>query len=510
MMTNAKQRIIDLVKEGRLTKEEAVILFENRMDTKALEALEPTDHQDTAAAYNEQQPKDTEQLEKTNQNVQETSVDSQTDLAEISDKDEQGENQASEADQTEEERVAAFYAELNAQFQGTSAEDKAADAFYQQLKTTLEKKRAEKEALEALEETAEQEILLQRVTEEMEQLQEQLAQWRLEHPEPTTKTQKASQNKTTDEADTRFVDRTKRTFRDMQNYVKDTIAWERTSHGIPLPKLKTHAYEKRWTFPGEDLSVITLDLTKGDITVKLWDNPEILMEVRGKLLGDYAEDTAEAAFMNRSSIQYDAGNLEFKLLNRLLTSHVTLYLPVHRLDYVQLHTLTGNIWVDALETNDMHVASYDGDIRLNAITAQMLEIQAKNNPIELTETNVVDLVSKNLNGSQRIIGRFENSEIQTGNGHIRLTYTNTPKRVLAEAMSGDVKVNLPKGAGMDGFAQTKQGHILFRYPELDVQVIHDESLNKQQTFTYDAGGPAVYATLKTIYGNILVKTSKNR
>ncbi|MCZ0717490.1 DUF4097 family beta strand repeat-containing protein [Aerococcus kribbianus] len=363
------------------------------------------------------------------------------------------------------------------------------------------------------------EILRQRLREEIDQLNQQIDQVKeevrdldasLEQKSASSQdhTEHAQANQSTKTQTETIFDRAKEGLDTIRDQFNRTVAFDKKANGIPVPRVITHEYANEWTYPGADLSVIDLDIAKGNISLQGWDSDTIAVEVQGKLLGDYDEETPLEAFLNRADFSYDAGSLRLKLLSRLLTSHVRVKLPQKQLDYLQVHTISGKIQIDKLTSNDIFIKSSDGLIEINDIKAQMLELAAKNSPITLKDSQVTDLITKNYNGDQRIVGQVANAEIHGLNGNIRMTLTEAPKRIVVENKTGDIKLNLPAETPIDGMAATNHGQILFRDEHLTITGLKDDQLNKQKLFQFQLENHPAPISLKSMTGNILVKAGK--
>ena len=463
-MINDKERIMNLVAEGVITTEEALILLENRQETTET----------------------TEETDKT----------------------------------TDEQTIEDFLNDIpNMQ---AITEKSSRDQKYQLQKKyeqELAQKLQEKQALLSEEpnpaDDSETAILVKRLDEEINQLTEQVdylkqeidAMDRQQAKQEGARRQPYSskQRETNHPNNESLIQKTRSGLHTAKKRFNQTVSFEKSAAGIPIPKLKMHAYEDQQMFAGDDLSVIDVNVTKGNITLETWEKSELSVHVSGQLVGDYEEDTALEAFQARSELSYEAGTLQFNLLSRLLTSHVTIKIPKQAIDYVKLHSLTGKMTINGLACDDLMMQSLDGDIVLNGVTAQMVELNAKNSRIEILDADITDLISKNLNGDQRLIGIVQNAELQTGNGDVRLTYSEAPKRLLATSKNGDLKCHFPEHTPIDGFAQTNSGAILFRNDDLTIRKLKDDQFNHQATFQYRLEDQPTYVTLKTISGNVQVK-----
>lgn len=479
-MSNDKERILKLVKDGMLTNEEAIILLENRAK----------------------------------QSTEKTVADQEAEKDVLDD----------------------FYAEWSAEKEASQPDYSGRDqkvAIQKDLEASLAAKLTERNQLENnVEKTQASNIQIDRLTEEINQLSEQIEQVKseiatidLENPtvenntadgDTTNQSEETDSSRQTNDYDYKDImsdlfNKTRTVIDQVQDKFNKTVKFEKGSGPIPVPKLITHQFEASYDFE-MPLSMVDIQIANGKVTLIGWDQPTSKMTVTGKLYGDFEEEDAKAAFEKRVDLNFVEGALTLNMISRFIQSDIVLQVPNERLDYLKLRTISGPVNVTKVDTNDVYIQTVDGEIRLTDFTASMIEVDTKNGQVVLDNVTALDLVAKSLNGHQRLKGHVENILMNTLKGDIVVTMFETPLvRAQVDTKNGNIKLNMPTATAVDGVAQTMQGEIMFRSEHLKSQTQANDQWNKEKVFYHEVVGEKPYrVNLKTMHGNIQVKDDANR
>lgn len=492
-MSNQKERILKLVKDGILTNEEAIILLENRANQATNESkVNYTDSDLEPAVSPDEQDKDI---------------------------------------------LDDFYAEWDFEREEEAKDNTGRSqkvAIKKDLESSLASKLTERQTLVNQEDKTEStNIQIDRLTEEINQLTEQIQQLKadiqkIEAENPSVAEADASNyrstksNEETDSEDDShqasgqdydyrgmvddFFNRTRSVFNQVQDKVSKTVKFEKGKGSIPFPKLITHDFEAVYDF-SEPLSMVDIQIANGQIELTSWDQPNTELIVTGKLYGDFEEEDPQAAFEKRVNLDFVEGALNLNMISRFVKTDIVVKVPKERLDFIKLRTISGPVDVNHIDTNDIYVQTVDGNIDLNDFTASMIEIDTKNGQVNLSEVTTLDLVVKSLNGGQRLKGHVENILMDTLNGDVVITMVDKPLvRAQVSTKNGDIKFNMPHGTAVDGIAQTSHGDIMFRSDFIKSQTQVSEQFNNQKAFYHEVAGEKDYQVkLKALRGNIRVK-----
>lgn len=477
-MTNHKERILNLVKEGILTNEEAIILLENRANQAE---LNPTTQ---------------------------TQVEEEKDILDDFYADWENDQAINQDDITGRTQKVAIQKDLEASLASKLTER-------QNLVNQEEKSEVTHIEIDRLTEEINQ------LTEQIHQLKEDIIQIDAENPRPSRATAQADSNvdgREPIEEETEasaydyknivgdFFTKTRSVLDQVQDKVSKTVKFEKGSGSIPIPKLITHDFEATYEYT-EPLSMVDIQIAAGQIELTSWDQPTTKLTVVAKLYGDFEEEDAQTAFEKRANLEFVDGALSLNMISRFIKTDIVVQVPKDRLDFIKARTISGPVTVEDMDTNDIYIQTVDGAISIENFTASMIEVDTKNGQLTLNDVEALDLVVKSLNGSQRLKGHVENVLMETLNGDIVITMDAKPLvRAQIETKNGDIKLNMPAGTAVDGLAHTNQGEIMFRSDLIKSQSQVNDQFNKQKAFYHDVAEEKAYrVNLKTMRGNIRVK-----
>ncbi|WP_225048857.1 daptomycin-sensing surface protein LiaX [Lacticaseibacillus kribbianus] len=494
---NERERILDLVKQGVITSEEALVLLENLAKAKA---KTPTSAPEDAAAdqTNEQQP--TADDDSTQDTPKETPTEEalallNTQLAELA-----GNLDAAQA------QVKSVNAKLAANAEQIIVLDTMED-----LDTLSEEKYKERGRLkqENLTLTTKQAEL----TEQVATLKTKIAELNREKHQLTKKTftdkvlpddwqdqAKDALNdigKTVNDATLQIGSLVKKTM----NNVLDNVDWKDVT--VRVPGIATERFSHTFDFPDSKASILDLKVANGDITIDTWEQAGIQVNAEIKLFGKMQADTPLEAFLDRSHIEANDDHLVFQVPNRRVQADLTIHLPKRDYDHVAVRLLNGGLLLNGLSGKDFYVKSTNGELTFNQLTATMLEIEGVNGSIKVTDGTVHDLMLETVNGDIKVSSAAKTLSLQTVNGTIRTTLTTDFDQLTASSVNGNVKLALPASVAVSGEARTRFGGVKSRMAGINVS-------GKAKSVTLDRPGTGSgRLKVTTTSGNVQLKDTDN-
>lgn len=514
---NERERILELVKKGVLSTDEALDLLEGigkktnpiTTDMQNDEMQTPVD-KEIDIEFNEPET------------VQEPVVDSQTEdqknLEEILDRLATESNQASaELDEVavEIEGLKRSLSDVREALMELNTKE--------ELDTLTEAELEVRSALE--EEIKELEWTLSELNEEKVHLEGQLknirrSQWSQKKEEIQQKIEipedwKEQANETFNQVGEKVVDVTnqmgkflKKTFKSVSQSVGENVEWKDIN--FKIPGVATTKLEKEYLFEDVTATILDIQVANGNLQFKFWDKAEIKVETVIKLYGKMDAETPLEAFEERSQIDITNERFLFKVPNKRVRVDAIFYLPTRTYDYAAFKLLNGNIMIQEFDVKDIYVKSTNGDIELENLRASMLEISGVNGNVDILSGKIIDSIIDSVNGSVRMKTVPENLSVSLVNGDIRLTLkTNTLRRLKAHTVNGDVKIALPLNQGLEGTAKSSLGTIQNRLSDFEVVREKNERMNQLLQFRRVADEIA-NLDLSTTTGNIYLKNSEEK
>ncbi|WP_125704764.1 daptomycin-sensing surface protein LiaX [Lacticaseibacillus daqingensis] len=248
--------------------------------------------------------------------------------------------------------------------------------------------------------------------------------------------------------------------------VLDNVDWKDVT--VRVPGLATERFSHTFDFPDSAATILDLKVANGDITIDTWAQAGIQVDASVKLFGKMQADTPLQAFLDRSRIEATDDHLVFQVPNRRVQADLTIHLPKRDYDHVAVRLLNGGLTINGLSGKDLYVKSTNGDLTFNDLTAVMLETEDVNGSIKVTNGAVHDLVLETVNGDIKAQTDAKTLSLQTVNGTIRTTLASDFKQLTASSVNGNVKVALPVTVAVSGEARTRFGGVKSRMAGVDV------------------------------------------
>lgn len=526
-----RERVLELVKKGILTSEEALILLENmatEKDEKQIEkAAEKVDTQNIGTTNKEDQVADLmDALEKGE--AEGPTVDSfEENTQDSAEKDRENLERILDELATKANRASAELDEVNAEIAGIKEEIKEVAEEIGTLDT--------KEELDAL--TEDEQVQRKDLYVLLAQLEEKLAtqstektaleeelknirkeQWKGQWNDTKEKVSSQFSEEWKDQATDTFNqvggkvaevggqvgEFLKKTFNSFSDTMNDNVEWKDIK--MKVPGVATTKFEHEFNYPNPQASLIDVKVANGTVVFKTWDQEDVKVEAKIKLYGKMAGDSPMEAFLERSDIDVDDETISFQVPNKRVKADLTFYLPKRTYDHVSVKLLNGNVLVEELTAKDVYTKSTNGTITFKKIDATMLEIEGVNGEIKVLEGTILDNIIETVNGDVSISAAPESLSVSLINGDIRITAKEkTLRRVEASSANGNIKLALPNNLGVEGQVKTNLGSINSRLTDIEVVREKKDRGNQQLHFRRVLEESMAQINASTTTGSIFLK-----
>ena len=482
-----RERVLELVKKGILTSEEALILLENmatEKDEKQIEkAAEKVDTQNIGTTNKEDQVADLmDALEKGESEG--PTVDSfEENTQDSAEKDRENLERILDELATKANRASAELDEVNAEIAGIKEEIKEVAEEIGTLDT--------KEELDAL--TEDEQVQRKDLHVLLAQLEEKLA------------TQSTEKTALEEELKNIRKEQWKGQWNDTKEKVSSQFS-EEWKDQMKVPGVATTKFEHEFNYPNPQASLIDVKVANGTVVFKTWDQEDVKVEAKIKLYGKMAGDSPMEAFLERSDIDVDDETISFQVPNKRVKADLTFYLPKRTYDHVSVKLLNGNVLVEELTAKDVYTKSTNGTITFKKIDATMLEIEGVNGEIKVLEGTILDNIIETVNGDVSISAAPESLSVSLINGDIRITAKEkTLRRVEASSANGNIKLALPNDLGVEGQVKTNLGSINSRLTDIEVVREKKDRGNQQLHFRRVLEESMAQINASTTTGSIFLK-----
>lgn len=526
-----RERVLELVKKGILTSEEALILLENmatEKDEKQIEkAAEKVDTQNIGTTNKEDQVADLmDALEKGESEG--PTVDSfEENTQDSAEKDRENLERILDELATKANRASAELDEVNAEIAGIKEEIKEVAEEIgtldtkEELDALTEDEQVQRKDLHVLLAQLEEKLATQST--EKTALEEELKnirkeQWKGQWNDTKEKVSSQFSEEWKDQATDTFNqvggkvaevggqvgEFLKKTFNSFSDTMNDNVEWKDIK--MKVPGVATTKFEHEFNYLNPQASLIDVKVANGTVVFKTWDQEDVKVEAKIKLYGKMAGDSPMEAFLERSDIDVDDETISFQVPNKRVKADLTFYLPKRTYDHVSVKLLNGNVLVEELTAKDVYTKSTNGTITFKKIDATMLEIEGVNGEIKVLEGTILDNIIETVNGDVSISAAPESLSVSLINGDIRITAKEkTLRRVEASSANGNIKLALPNDLGVEGQVKTNLGSINSRLTDIEVVREKKDRGNQQLHFRRVLEESIAQINASTTTGSIFLK-----
>lgn len=301
-------------------------------------------------------------------------------------------------------------------------------------------------------------------------------------------------------------------FRQTVNTTRDAINkidWKDIDVNLNIPRKVQSELEHEWLFEDTTATILDFKNANGDIQYKPSENDNIKVSARIKFYEAIEEVSELAAFEERSIIKIDEDRFTFHVPNKNVAADMIIYLPQREYDYIRSNSFSGDVTFKDLKARDIYVKATNGTIILNNLEATMLEVKGTNGDITLKDATLRDLLVGTVNGDVRVVGNVQSSDLSTTNGDIRLTLSGSDLiRVAGGSVNGDVKISFPEDSGLEIEAKSTFGHVKSRLTNTNSS-LNKEKKRKMHKIHRLGNGQICRVDVQTTTGNILFKDTDN-
>ena len=492
---NERERILELVKQGVITSEEALILLENLAKAMTPGHDDVTEDTPVADAHHDQKAQADQTSNPDVEEAEAALANLNTQIAELS-----GSLDAATA------QVKSLAAQIAANDEQIIVLDTMED-----LDTLTTEKYRERGALkqENLELQHQREVLDEQVVEMKTQLAEyNREKWALTKQRFTDKVftddwqdqakdALSDLGKTVESATSQIGSLVKKTM----NNVLDNVDWKDVT--VKVPGLATEKFTHVFTYPAVEATVLDFKVANGDVTLRSWEKDDIQVDATVKLFGKMAEETPLAAFLARTHIDVNDDHFVFQVLNRRVQADLIVSLPKRVYDHVTLRLLNGGVQLQDLQGKDFYVKNANGDMTFTGVSATMLETQGVNGSLKVNGGDLHELMFETVNGDIKVHTTPQTATLQTVNGTVRITLGSDFKKLTASSVNGNVKLAAPQSITLRGEIKTRFGSVKSRMSGLG-----EQPKGKHVSLDRAGTGDGIVA-ITTTSGNVQLKDTDN-
>lgn len=272
-----------------------------------------------------------------------------------------------------------------------------------------------------------------------------------------------------------------------------------------VPWVKTHNIDHVFEYDGQAIQEMEFKLLNGSLEIYPHDSDTVEIESELRFHGNFEQCTVEE-FETLSTISNEAGKFIFHVTSPRLSMDATVYVPEKYYENLKVQLTNGDLIIEGITAKEMTLNNKNGEVEIEEIDADLVEISNMNGDILMLDVSIPEIMSKNIAGNIRLTGEIQTVNIETVSGDILITKDNeTSSNIQAKTISGDVKISQPHAMSLKIDGQSKSGQIYQRLQgEISKELRGDQNAG---TIFRDYGPDAqlLDANIRVVSGDIWLK-----
>ena len=311
------------------------------------------------------------------------------------------------------------------------------------------------------------------------------------------------------EAGTQFGNFIKKTIDLVTNSVNDNVDWKDIN--IKVPGVASQTFSHEFVYPENEATLIDVKVANGKVKFKTWDEKDVKVEAEIKFYGKLNSESPFEAFLERADIDVNDEKISFQIPNKRMKVDLVFYLPNRHYDHVSVKMLNGDIKLKNLALGDIFLKSTNGSMTIENVSASMLEVEGVNGEVDVKDSQIIDFLGETVNGNVRTKADIKSTKVSLINGDIRITTPkeSNPTKIEASAVNGTIKLAVPDSIGIDGTCKTNFGSVKNRFSNIEMIREKRDKTNQSQEFRRVENDQVVVINISTTTGSILLKDTDN-
>ncbi len=279
--------------------------------------------------------------------------------------------------------------------------------------------------------------------------------------------------------------------------IKD-IDWQITQ-SVEVP----HVFQQA----DEQIERVDIDIANGPVRVIAWEQQEVRVECQAKVYRVEDRDEGRSYFLDNTIFSQDNGMLCFATKSKWMRVETTVYIPKKLFKKIAVRVFNGEMTGELLETEHLIVKTTNGKVDLTGISGKKLDVDTVNGQIKVVDLNADRVEAETVNGAIDLSGCYKKAELKSFNGNIQCTLEKSGAELIeAKAVTGNIHVNLPDTATIDGEVRSNLGS--YKLDLEGINVLHEkkEVIQKQMKFKRNGlDDHTLYLEADTKTGSVFIR-----
>ncbi|MGX7106232.1 DUF4097 family beta strand repeat-containing protein [Hutsoniella sourekii] len=281
----------------------------------------------------------------------------------------------------------------------------------------------------------------------------------------------------------------------------DNFNWKEIN--LQVPWLKTNEWSHRLEMPASSIDRLDLAINNGSIQVVETDQDKIILDCQVTFFGNEPEDLQQE-FNRLVTFEKDRNKLIFHANAARIAVDVTVGLPKNEYQSLEVNLWNGDCQMVGGQFKELKVENKNGNISLKDVQLDQVELATLNGDVLMESSQWQTSQVNTLKGDIRLLGAIADSQVESQLGTIYLTKQDLkPANIQARCLHGDIKLALPNQQACSIVAKAQNGQVLNRLSGME-----DGQEQVKVKEIQRSGHEQVKGHLQAVSGNIYLKDNE--
>lgn len=263
---------------------------------------------------------------------------------------------------------------------------------------------------------------------------------------------------------------------------------------------------------GEGIDRVDIDVANGPVRVIPWEQEEVRIECQAKVYRAEDREHGRSYFLDNTIFSQDNSMLVFATKSKWMRVETVVYVPKRRYKKISVRIFNGELTGERLESDYLLVKTTNGKVDLENVSGAKLDIETVNGQIRVQDVQADELEAETINGAIDVLAACRKLELKSFNGNIFCKLKDAGTKVMeAKAVTGNIHVFVPDGAGINGELRSNLGSYTLDLEGVDILHEKRDVIQKQMKFKRTGTGEEtihLFADTKT--GSVSVKSASKK
>lgn len=213
-------------------------------------------------------------------------------------------------------------------------------------------------------------------------------------------------------------------------------------------------------FTNDKIKNLNINIFNGDIIIRKSIDGFIHERISYRVLGNLINTSPEHFFENNTINEVTDATLNIQIPRRIKATIELSFPEDFTLINAKLAGKNTDFDINDIKMNDLILSAANGEVNFNFVELSHCEVNAVNGLIIVENSDMSEGLLNTVNGSVRTVNSVTNLEISSVNGDIVLSNIGSETLSMdAHVVNGDIKMSVPKELNYVIKAETKNGLI---------------------------------------------------